>query len=83
MALMSLLCSFVASNVNIQNPSDPIQASILKVCSELAPLEPEFILKVLWGEGGVGVGSREVGNVITVCEGGGDWPPVGSRRNFT
>ncbi|XP_020013985.2 telomerase protein component 1 isoform X1 [Castor canadensis] len=45
MALMSLLCSFVASNVNIQNPSDPIQASILKVCSELAPLEPEFILK--------------------------------------
>ncbi|XP_047396054.1 telomerase protein component 1 isoform X2 [Sciurus carolinensis] len=45
MALMSLLCSTLASNVNIKDASDPIQASILEVCSELAPLEPEFILK--------------------------------------
>ncbi|XP_029419184.1 telomerase protein component 1 isoform X2 [Nannospalax galili] len=45
MALMSLLCSTLASNVNIKDASDPTQESILEVCSELAPLEPEFILK--------------------------------------
>ncbi|XP_006163129.1 telomerase protein component 1 [Tupaia chinensis] len=45
MALMSLLCSTVASNVNMKDPDDPTRASILEVCSELAPLEPEFILK--------------------------------------
>uniref|UniRef100_A0A8C5VSR8 Telomerase associated protein 1 n=1 Tax=Microcebus murinus TaxID=30608 RepID=A0A8C5VSR8_MICMU len=45
MALMSLLCSTLASNVNVKNETDPTGASIFQVCSELAPLEPEFILK--------------------------------------
>lgn len=58
MALMSLLCSTLASNVNIKDAYDPTQVSILEVCTELAPLEPEFILKVLY-EGGSG--SREFG----------------------
>uniref|UniRef100_A0A8C9PQQ8 Telomerase associated protein 1 n=1 Tax=Spermophilus dauricus TaxID=99837 RepID=A0A8C9PQQ8_SPEDA len=46
MALMSLLCSTLASNVNVKDAYDPTQVSILEVCTELAPLEPEFILKV-------------------------------------
>ncbi|XP_069340966.1 telomerase protein component 1 [Eulemur rufifrons] len=45
MALMSLLCSTLASDVNMKDETDPTGASILEVCSELAPLEPEFILK--------------------------------------
>ncbi|KAM5235460.1 LOW QUALITY PROTEIN: telomerase protein component 1 [Ctenodactylus gundi] len=45
MALLSLLCSTLASHVNMKDAADPIHASILQVCSELAPLEPEFILK--------------------------------------
>uniref|UniRef100_A0A2K5S4C8 Telomerase protein component 1 n=1 Tax=Cebus imitator TaxID=2715852 RepID=A0A2K5S4C8_CEBIM len=45
MALMSLLCSTLVSEVNMKNASDPILAEIFEVCSELAPLEPEFILK--------------------------------------
>uniref|UniRef100_A0A8C9A896 Telomerase associated protein 1 n=1 Tax=Prolemur simus TaxID=1328070 RepID=A0A8C9A896_PROSS len=45
MALMSLLCSTLASDVNMKDAADPTGASILEVCSELAPLEPEFILK--------------------------------------
>uniref|UniRef100_A0A8C5JWG6 Telomerase associated protein 1 n=1 Tax=Jaculus jaculus TaxID=51337 RepID=A0A8C5JWG6_JACJA len=45
MALMSLLCSVIASNINMKDASDPTQAAIFEVCSELAPLEPEFILK--------------------------------------
>lgn len=55
MALMSLLCSTLASNVNVKDAYDPTQVSILEVCTELAPLEPEFILKVLSeGVGGNG-----------------------------
>ncbi|XP_037690358.1 telomerase protein component 1 isoform X2 [Choloepus didactylus] len=45
MALMSLLCSSLASNVNIKEADDPTQTSLLEVCSKLAALEPEFILK--------------------------------------
>nr|XP_002753746.3 telomerase protein component 1 isoform X2 [Callithrix jacchus] len=45
MALMSLLCSTLVSEVNMKNASDPILAEIFEVCSEVAPLEPEFILK--------------------------------------
>ncbi|XP_019487936.1 PREDICTED: telomerase protein component 1 [Hipposideros armiger] len=45
MALMSLLCSTVASNVNMKHAADPTKASLLEACNELAPLEPEFILK--------------------------------------
>ncbi|XP_053452152.1 telomerase protein component 1 isoform X5 [Nycticebus coucang] len=45
MALMSLLCSTLATKVNMKNAADPTGAAILEVCSELAPLEPEFILK--------------------------------------
>lgn len=45
MALMSLLCSTLASNVNIKSAVDPTSVSLLEICSELAPLEPEFILK--------------------------------------
>ncbi|KAG3261475.1 telomerase associated protein 1, transcript variant X1 [Ictidomys tridecemlineatus] len=45
MALMSLLCSTLASNVNVKDAYDPTQVSILEVCTELAPLEPVFILK--------------------------------------
>uniref|UniRef100_A0A8C2UNH7 Telomerase associated protein 1 n=1 Tax=Chinchilla lanigera TaxID=34839 RepID=A0A8C2UNH7_CHILA len=44
MILMSVLCSTVASNVNMKNAAD-ITSSILEICSALAPLEPEFILK--------------------------------------
>lgn len=52
MALMSLLCSTVASKVNMKDAADPTKTSLLEVCNELGPLEPEFILKVLWHEGG-------------------------------
>ncbi|XP_058149817.1 telomerase protein component 1 isoform X1 [Dasypus novemcinctus] len=45
MTLMSLLCSSLASNVNIKEANDPTHASLLEVCSALAALEPEFILK--------------------------------------
>ncbi|XP_036094988.1 telomerase protein component 1 isoform X1 [Rousettus aegyptiacus] len=45
MALMSLLCSTVASNVKMNIAADTTKASLLEVCSKLAPLEPEFILK--------------------------------------
>ncbi|XP_051678544.2 telomerase protein component 1 isoform X2 [Oryctolagus cuniculus] len=45
MILMSLLCSTVASNVNMKTGTEMTQAFILQVCRELAPLEPEFILK--------------------------------------
>ncbi|XP_054421609.1 telomerase protein component 1 [Pteronotus mesoamericanus] len=43
MALMNLLCSTVASNANMKGVCT--EPSILNVCTELAPLEPEFILK--------------------------------------
>jgi len=36
----------MASSVNVKDASDPTRASIHEVCSALAPLEPEFILKV-------------------------------------
>ncbi|XP_036849878.2 telomerase protein component 1 isoform X2 [Manis javanica] len=45
MALMSLLCSTLASDVNTKVAAHSTQAFLLKVSSELAPLEPEFILK--------------------------------------
>lgn len=45
MALLTLLCSALASNVNVKDASDLTRASILEVCSALASLEPEFILK--------------------------------------
>uniref|UniRef100_A0A2K6SDJ7 Telomerase protein component 1 n=1 Tax=Saimiri boliviensis boliviensis TaxID=39432 RepID=A0A2K6SDJ7_SAIBB len=45
MALMSLLCSTLVSEVNMKNAYNPILAEIFEVCSELATLEPEFILK--------------------------------------
>ncbi|KAM7158808.1 telomerase protein component 1 isoform 1-T4 [Molossus nigricans] len=45
MALMSLLCSTVASKVNMKDAADPTKTSLLEICGELAPLEPEFILK--------------------------------------
>ncbi|XP_076983448.1 telomerase protein component 1 isoform X2 [Tamandua tetradactyla] len=45
LALMSLLCSSLASNLNIKEAGDPTHTSLLEICSELAALEPEFILK--------------------------------------
>uniref|UniRef100_A0A2K5IK47 Telomerase protein component 1 n=1 Tax=Colobus angolensis palliatus TaxID=336983 RepID=A0A2K5IK47_COLAP len=45
MALLSLLCSTLVSEVNMKNASDPTLAAIFENCRELAPLEPEFILK--------------------------------------
>ncbi|XP_072818855.1 telomerase protein component 1 isoform X2 [Vicugna pacos] len=45
MVLMSFLCSTLASNVNMKDAVYSTQIFLLEVCSELAPLEPEFILK--------------------------------------
>ncbi|XP_042557018.1 telomerase protein component 1 [Dipodomys spectabilis] len=45
MVLLGLLCSTLASNVNMKDANDSTQALILEVCRELAILEPEFILK--------------------------------------
>uniref|UniRef100_A0A8C3WJJ7 Telomerase associated protein 1 n=1 Tax=Catagonus wagneri TaxID=51154 RepID=A0A8C3WJJ7_9CETA len=45
MVLISYLCSTLASNANMKNEAYSIQAFLLEVCSELAHLEPEFILK--------------------------------------
>uniref|UniRef100_A0A2K6KSF4 Telomerase associated protein 1 n=1 Tax=Rhinopithecus bieti TaxID=61621 RepID=A0A2K6KSF4_RHIBE len=45
MALLSLLCSTLVSEVNMKDASDPTLAAIFENCRELAPLEPEFILK--------------------------------------
>ncbi|KAM9091234.1 telomerase protein component 1 isoform 2-T2 [Megaptera novaeangliae] len=45
MVLMSFLCSTLVSNVNTNDAAYSTQAFLLKACSELAPLEPEFILK--------------------------------------
>ncbi|XP_077796615.1 telomerase protein component 1 isoform X2 [Macaca mulatta] len=45
MALLSLLCSTLVSEVNMKDASDPTLAAIFENCHELAPLEPEFILK--------------------------------------
>lgn len=64
MALLSLLCSTLVSEVNMKDASDPTLAAIFENCRELAPLEPEFILKVLWcegGDGGVKLADRECG----------------------
>lgn len=47
MVLISYLCSTLVSNANMKNEAYSIQTFLLEVCSELAPLEPEFILKVL------------------------------------
>lgn len=54
MVLISLLCSTLTSEVNIEAAADMTSGTLFEVCSELAPLEPEFILKVLWCEGVVG-----------------------------
>jgi len=45
MVLISLLCSTLTSKVNIEDAADPTSGTLFEVCSELAPLEPEFILK--------------------------------------
>ncbi|XP_064148316.1 telomerase protein component 1 isoform X2 [Loxodonta africana] len=45
MSLMSLLCSSLASKANAKEEKYSFQTFLLKACSELAPLEPEFILK--------------------------------------
>jgi len=45
MVLISLLCSALTSKVNIEDAADPTSGTLFEVCSELAPLEPEFILK--------------------------------------
>ncbi|XP_036895648.1 telomerase protein component 1 [Sturnira hondurensis] len=45
MTLMNLLCSTVVSNANVKNAVAWMKTSLLKACTELAPLEPEFILK--------------------------------------
>ncbi|XP_033707287.1 telomerase protein component 1 isoform X1 [Tursiops truncatus] len=45
MVLMSFLCSTLVSDVNTNDAASSTQAFLLQVCSELAPLEPEFILK--------------------------------------
>lgn len=47
MVLMSFLCSSLVANVNTDDAVDSTQAFLLKVCSEVARFEPEFILKVL------------------------------------
>ncbi|XP_006835617.1 PREDICTED: telomerase protein component 1 [Chrysochloris asiatica] len=45
MALISLLCTSLVSNVTIKEANNSFQTSLLEICCELAPLEPEFILK--------------------------------------
>ncbi|XP_032712839.1 telomerase protein component 1 [Lontra canadensis] len=45
MVLISLLCSTLTSEVNIEAAADMTSGTLFEVCSELAPLEPEFILK--------------------------------------
>uniref|UniRef100_M3Z351 Telomerase associated protein 1 n=1 Tax=Mustela putorius furo TaxID=9669 RepID=M3Z351_MUSPF len=45
MVLISLLCSSLTSEVNIEAAADMTSGTLFEVCSELAPLEPEFILK--------------------------------------
>ncbi|XP_057579321.1 telomerase protein component 1 isoform X2 [Hippopotamus amphibius kiboko] len=45
MVLMSFLYSLPASNVSTNDADYSAQAFLLQVCSELASLEPEFILK--------------------------------------
>lgn len=47
MVLMSFLCSSLVANVNRNDAAYSTQAFLLKVCSEVARFEPEFILKVL------------------------------------
>nr|XP_021494699.1 telomerase protein component 1 isoform X1 [Meriones unguiculatus] len=63
MALLTLLCSAVASDVNVNDASDCTRASILEVCSALALLEPEFILKAsLYARQQLNI--REVANAV-------------------
>jgi len=47
MVLMSFLCSSLVANVNRNDAAYSTQAFLLKVCSEVARFEPEFVLKVL------------------------------------
>ncbi|XP_040591714.1 telomerase protein component 1 isoform X2 [Mesocricetus auratus] len=63
MALLTLLCSALASHVNVKSASDRTRASILKVCGELASLDPEFILKAsLYARQQLNI--REVANTV-------------------
>ncbi|KAL1781119.1 telomerase protein component 1 [Sigmodon hispidus] len=63
MALLTLLCSALASHINVKDASDPTRASILEVCSDLASLEPEFILKAsLYARQQLNI--REVANLV-------------------
>ncbi|XP_050998953.1 LOW QUALITY PROTEIN: telomerase protein component 1 [Acomys russatus] len=63
MALLTLLCSALASNVNVKDAFDPTRVSILEVCSALASLEPEFILKAsLYARQQLNI--REVANAV-------------------
>lgn len=78
MALMSLLCSTVASNVKMNIAADTTKASLLEVCSKLAPLEPEFILKVQRR----GCGKLGARNMLMVCEGDGYQLHVAGGRCF-
>lgn len=46
----------------MKDEANPTKTALLEICSELAPLEPEFILKVLWCErvdGSGKLGARE------------------------
>uniref|UniRef100_A0A8C6DQZ2 Telomerase associated protein 1 n=1 Tax=Moschus moschiferus TaxID=68415 RepID=A0A8C6DQZ2_MOSMO len=45
MVLMSFLCSSLVADVNTNDAAYSTQAFLLKVCSEVARFEPEFILK--------------------------------------
>ncbi|KAH0505878.1 Telomerase protein component 1 [Microtus ochrogaster] len=63
MALLTLLCSALAAHINVKSASDPTRMSILEVCRELAPLEPEFILKAsLYARQQLNI--REVANIV-------------------
>ncbi|XP_057642086.1 telomerase protein component 1 [Chionomys nivalis] len=63
MALLTLLCSALAAHINVKSASDSTRTSILEVCRELAPLEPEFILKAsLYARQQLNI--REVANMV-------------------
>lgn len=51
LVLMSLLCSTLTSKVDAEDAADGASGPLFEACRDLAPLEPEFILKVPWCEG--------------------------------
>lgn len=51
LVLMSLLCSTLTSKVDAEYVADGASGPLFEACRDLAPLEPEFILKVPWCEG--------------------------------